>query len=34
MAGLGVLDKGDEGLFVGDIHFVLSGDRVIAVKFE
>jgi hypothetical protein len=32
--GLEVLDKGEEGLYVGGIHFVLSGDRVAAVKFE
>ena len=33
-AGLEVMDKGEEGLYVGGIHFVLSGDRVAAIDFE
>jgi hypothetical protein len=33
-AGLEVLDKGEEGLFVGSMHFVFTQDRVAAVKFE
>lgn len=33
-AGLEVIDKGEEGLYVGDIHFVLSEDRIVAVKFD
>jgi hypothetical protein len=33
-ANLEVLEKGEEGLYVGGIHFVLTGDRVAAIEFE
>lgn len=33
-AGLEVIDKGDEGLYVGDILFAFSGDLVAAVKLN
>lgn len=33
-AGLEVLHKGKEELYVGDLHFVLSGDRVAAVRLD
>ena|SRR5215813_6643744 len=33
-AGLEVLDKGDEGMYVGGIQFVLSKDRISAIWFN
>jgi hypothetical protein len=33
-SGLEVLDKGEEGLYIGGVHFVLSGDRVTAIELE
>lgn len=32
--GLEVIDKGEEGLYVGGIHFVVADDRVAAVRFD
>ena len=32
-AGLEVLDKGTDGLYVGEIHFIFMGDTLSAVKF-
>lgn len=33
-ADLEVLEKGEDGLYVGSIHFVFVGDQVAAVSFE
>jgi hypothetical protein len=33
-ANLEILEKGEEGLYVGGIRFLLSGDRVVAVNFD
>lgn len=33
-AGLEILDKGEEGIYVGSVHFVLSGYQVTAIKFD
>ena len=32
--GLEILDKQDEGTYVGNILFIFSGDQVTAVKFD
>jgi hypothetical protein len=33
-AGLEIIDKGQEGMYVGDVQFIFSGDQVTAVKFD
>lgn len=33
-AGVPVIDKGDEGLFVGEVRFAMSEDRIVDVQFD
>lgn len=33
-ADLEFLEKGEEGVYVGGIQFLFSGDQVVAIKFE
>jgi hypothetical protein len=33
-AGLEIIDKGTDGVYVGKVHFMLSNDHVTAVTFE
>jgi hypothetical protein len=33
-ASLEVINKGEEGVYVGEIRFVFSGDRVVGVDFD
>ncbi len=33
-AGLEILDKGAEGLYVGEVHFIFTGDTLTSVKVD
>jgi hypothetical protein len=33
-AGVGVMDKGEDGIYVGEIRLTFSNDRLVSVSFD